>query len=149
RTVEVGDVNASAFLERLRELDVNLIVSLNCPQRLKAPLLSLPALGCINVHFGKLPKYRGILPIFYGLLNGDSSFGVTVHLMDEKLDNGDILAQRDVAIRPGDTLETLYPQGFAAASALLDQVFAAFDRGQVVRRPNPASEMTYYTYPTK
>jgi methionyl-tRNA formyltransferase len=149
RTMEVPDVNSTSFATVLMQLDVNLIVSLNCPQKLKTPLLSLPALGCINVHFGRLPRYRGILPIFHALLNGEASFGVTVHMMDERLDHGDILAQRDIPIRPGDTLETLYPQGFAAASELLDEVFAAFDEGRVVRRPNPASQMTYYSYPTK
>jgi methionyl-tRNA formyltransferase len=146
--VDAADVNAPQFLEALSRLDVNLVVSLNCPQKLKAPMLSLPAHGCINVHFGRLPRYRGLMPVFHALLNGDSSFGVTVHLMDEKLDNGDIIAQTDVPIVPGDTLETLYPRGFSAASRLLDQALGAFDGGHVIRRPNPESERTYYTYPT-
>ena len=113
---DVADVNAPEFLDELRRLQVDLIVSLNTPQKLKRPLLALPTHGCINVHFGMLPRYRGILPIFYALMNGESSFGVTVHVMDEKLDNGDIVAQRAVPIAPGDDLETLYPKGFAAAS---------------------------------
>ena len=147
--LKVPDVNSSPFLDQLRRLDVDLVVSLNCPQKLRTRLLSLPALGCINVHFGRLPKYRGILPIFHALLNGESSFGVTVHMMDEKLDHGDIIAQREVPIRRGDSLETLYPKGFAAASELLDQALTAFAGGAVVRRPNLESEMTYYSYPTK
>jgi methionyl-tRNA formyltransferase len=146
---DAPDVNAPSFLETLRRLEVDLVVSLNCPQKLKKGVLSTPRSGCINVHFGKLPRYRGILPIFHAILNGERAFGVTVHVMDEKLDNGDILAQRDVPILPGDTLETLYPKGFAAASELLDEVFRDFERGSVVRRANPESEMTYYTYPTR
>jgi len=148
RIVDAPGVNAPQFLETLRQLNVNLIVSLNCPQKLKAPILSLPAHGCINVHFGKLPRYRGLMPVFHALLNGDPSFGVTVHLMDEKLDNGDIVAQTDVPIVPGDTLETLYPKAFSAASRLLDQALGAFESGSVIRRPNPESQRTYYTYPT-
>lgn len=148
-TREVADVNAPDFLDDLRRQQVDLVVSLNCPQKLKRGLLDLPAHGCINVHFGKLPRYRGILPVFYALLNGEPSFGVTVHVMDEKLDNGDILAQRDVPIGPGDTLDTLYPKGFATAAALLDETLAAIDSGRPVRRPNPASEKTYYSYPSR
>ena len=87
---DIADVNAPAFLAELRRLGVDLIVSLNTPQRLKPEILALPAHGCLNVHFGMLPRYRGILPIFHALMNGEPSFGVTVHVMDEKLDNGDI-----------------------------------------------------------
>ena len=148
-TFDVANVNAPAFLDTLRRLQVDLVVSLNCPQKLKREILSLPANGCINVHFGKLPRYRGILPIFYALLNKDPSFGVTVHMMDEQLDNGAIVGQRDVPIAPGDTLETLYPKGFRAASELLDEALRAFERGQVVLQPNAESEKTYYSYPTR
>lgn len=146
---DVADINAPAFLDELRRLNVDVIVSLNTPQKLKAPLLALPAHGCINVHFGMLPRYRGILPIFYALMNGEPSFGVTVHMMDAQLDNGDIIAQRAVAIEPGDDLETLYPKGFATASALLDDALQAIEAGTVVRQPNLASEKTYYSYPDR
>ena len=146
---DVADVNAPEFLAELRRLGVDLIVSLNTPQKLKAPLLALPARGCLNVHFGMLPRYRGILPIFYAIMNGERAFGVTVHLMDERLDNGDIVAQRAVPIEPGDTLETLYPKGFGAASALLAEVLDACERGAVVRKPNPSAEKTYYSYPSR
>ena len=127
---------------------MDVIVSINTPQRLKKPLLALPAHGCLNVHFGMLPRYRGMLPIFHALMNGESSFGVTVHMMDEKLDNGDIVAQRAVPIARGDDLETLYPKGFAAASALLDEALQSIETGTLVRRENVAAEKSYYSYPT-
>src|SRR5215216_5162419 len=69
---DVADVNAPDFLGHLRELGVDLIVSLNTPQRLKQPILTLPAHGCINVHFGMLPRYRGLMPVFHALMNGES-----------------------------------------------------------------------------
>jgi methionyl-tRNA formyltransferase len=147
-TSNVDDVNAPAFLDELRRRNVDVVVSLNCPQRLKRPLLSLPAQGCVNVHFGLLPRYRGILPIFHALVNGERSFGVTVHYMDEKLDNGDIIAQREVPITPGDSLETLYPKGFAAAADLLNDALAALAEQRVRRAPNPEAQKTYYSYPT-
>jgi methionyl-tRNA formyltransferase len=146
---DVADINAPEFLDRLRQLGVDLIVSLNTPQRLKRPILALPAHGCVNVHFGMLPRYRGLMPVFHALMNGESSFGVTVHVMDEKLDNGDILLQRPVAIAPGDTLDTLYPKGFAAASELLAETIEACARGALVRHPNSEAQKTYYSYPSK
>jgi methionyl-tRNA formyltransferase len=146
---DIADVNAPEFLDDLRRLGVDLIVSLNTPQRLKRPILQLPVLGCVNVHFGMLPRYRGLMPVFHALMNGESSFGVTVHVMDEKLDNGDILVQRAVPIEPGDTLDSLYPKGFAAASELLAETIDACARGALVRHPNSEAEKTYYSYPSK
>jgi len=146
---DLADVNAPEFLEDLRRLGVDLIVSLNTPQRLKRPILTLPAHGCVNVHFGMLPKYRGLMPVFHAIVNGESSFGVTVHVMDEKLDNGDILAQRAVPIEPGDTLDSLYPKGFAMASTLLGETIDAVARGTLERRPNSEAEKTYYSYPSR
>jgi methionyl-tRNA formyltransferase len=145
---DIADVNAPEFLNDLRALGVDVIVSINTPQKLKSPILTLPAHGCLNVHFGMLPRYRGLLPIFHAIVKGESSFGVTVHLMDEKLDNGDIVAQRAVAIGPDDTLDTLYPKAFSTASDLLIEAVDACERGAVVRRPNNAAEKTYYSYPT-
>jgi methionyl-tRNA formyltransferase len=146
---DIADVNAPDFLADLRRLGVDLIVSLNTPQRLKRPILTQPAHGCINVHFGLLPRYRGLLPVFHALMNGEPSFGVTVHVMDEKLDNGDILAQRAVPIGPSDTLDTLYPKGFAAASELLAETIDACERGALVRHPNSEAEKTYHSYPSR
>ena len=146
--IDIDDVNGSSFLHQVRQMQADLIVSFNCPQKIKPALLALPARGCINVHFGMLPRYRGILPIFYALLNGDSSFGVTVHFMDAKLDNGDIVTQTAVPIEPGDDLESLYPRGFAAATELLHEAFDSFERGDVPRRPNPEADKTYFSYPT-
>jgi methionyl-tRNA formyltransferase len=147
-TVEVDDVNAPAFVESLRAQAVDVIVSLNCPQRVKRPLLSLPARGCVNVHFGLLPRYRGILPIFHALLNGERSFGVTAHFMDDQLDNGDIIVQREVPIQPGDDLDTLYPKAFTAAAEVLDAALEALETDRVERIENAAAKKTYYSYPT-
>lgn len=146
---DVPDINAAPFLDELRRLAIDLIVSINTPQRLKRALLSLPAAGCLNVHFGMLPRYRGLLPIFHALMNDEPSFGVTVHFMDEKLDNGDIVAQRAVPIGPSDTLDSLYPKAFGVASELLEESIDACVRGSVTRRPNPEAQKTYYSYPTR
>jgi methionyl-tRNA formyltransferase len=144
----VESINAPDFLSHLRELGVDLVLSLNCPQKLKTEILRLPKYGCVNLHFGLLPKYRGVLPIMYAILNGEKGFGVTVHYMDEKLDNGDIILQSTVPIGPSDTLDTLYPKGFEEASRLLCLALERIEAGTVERKPNRESEKTYYTYPT-
>jgi len=82
---------------------------------LREPLLSTPPFGCINVHASLLPRWRGVSPVQYSILHGDSWTGVTVMRMDPGVDTGPILAQRSVAIGPednaGDLLDRLSGQG--------------------------------------
>jgi methionyl-tRNA formyltransferase len=82
---------------------------------LREPLLSTPRFGCINVHASLLPRWRGVSPVQYSILHGDSWTGVTIMRMDPGVDTGPILAQRSVAIGPEDTggelLDRLAGQG--------------------------------------
>ena len=61
-------------------------------------VLELPRLGCINVHASLLPKYRGAAPIQWALLRGETTTGVTIMRMNERMDEGDILLQRATPI---------------------------------------------------
>jgi len=82
---------------------------------LREPLLSAPPFGCINVHASLLPRWRGVSPIQYSVLHGDSWTGVTIMRMDAGVDTGPILAQRSVGIGPedngGELLDRLAGQG--------------------------------------
>ncbi len=82
---------------------------------LREPLLSTPPLGCVNVHASLLPRWRGVSPVQYAMMHGDSWTGVTIMNMDKGVDTGPILAQRAIAIGPeetaGDVLENLAGQG--------------------------------------
>ncbi len=82
---------------------------------LREPLLSGPPLGCINVHASLLPRWRGVSPVQYSIMHGDSWSGVTIMRMDEGVDTGPILAQRSLGIGPeetaGELLERLAGQG--------------------------------------
>jgi methionyl-tRNA formyltransferase len=66
--------------------------------------------GMINVHGSLLPKYRGASPIQAALINGEKETGITIMLMDEKMDHGPILSQKSMAIDPDDTYTTLAPK---------------------------------------
>src|SRR5690349_10685547 len=70
-------------------------------------MLDLPPLGNINLHASLLPKYRGAAPIQWAIANGETVTGVTTMRIDAGLDTGDILLQRELAILPHDTSETL------------------------------------------
>jgi methionyl-tRNA formyltransferase len=73
-------------------------------------MIDLPRFGNLNVHASLLPKYRGAAPIQWAIAEGEHVTGVTIMRIDTGLDTGDILLQRDLAIDPDDTSETLAPR---------------------------------------
>ncbi len=142
------DVNDSAFLDYLSAQNVDLVVSVACPQIVRSELLECPAEGVINIHGALLPKYRGKLPSFWVLANGEEKTGVTVHYMNENLDDGPIIVQKEVPIRPDDTLHSLVLRskvkyGVSALAEAIRQI----DRGEVRTVENPQSEATYFSFP--
>ena len=142
-------INDPAFRQLLRDLEVDLLISVACPQIVRRDLLDLPPKGVINIHGALLPKYRGKLPSFWVLANGEDVTGVTVHYMNEKLDDGPIIVQREVPIEPEDTLHSLVLKSKVqyGGHALAEAVARIAD-DKVTLQQNDAAEATYYSFPT-
>ncbi len=102
-----GTVNDSMFLSRLHGLSPDMLVVVSFGQLLKEELLSLPRLGCLNVHASLLPKYRGASPIASAILNGEKATGVSFMRMDKGLDTGPVYETVPVEIAPGTTTAAL------------------------------------------
>ncbi|OGI14151.1 MAG: methionyl-tRNA formyltransferase [Candidatus Moranbacteria bacterium RIFCSPHIGHO2_01_FULL_54_31] len=96
-----------AAVEKIKSWKPDIIIVAAYGKILPPELLSLPGFGCINVHTSLLPKWRGASPIQNALLAGAQETGVTLMLMDEGMDTGDILAQKKIEIMPEDTRESL------------------------------------------
>src|SRR5439155_5560131 len=90
--LEGGNLNGLLAAETLRKLEVDLGIVLGT-RILKRSTFSIPRMGCINLHKGKVPEYRGMPPGFWELYDGRSSAGVTVHFVDDGLDTGDIVGE--------------------------------------------------------
>lgn len=143
------DVNSTEFLDALRALDPDLVISVSCPQIFGKDLLELPRRGCINVHSALLPHYRGVLPTFWVLANGERTTGVTVHQMTPGIDGGDILLQKRVAIAPEETLHSLMRRCKAVAADAVLETVARLRDGSVHALPNPADEGSYFSFPSR
>jgi methionyl-tRNA formyltransferase len=143
------DVNAPQFIASLRSLDPDLLISVSCPQIFGRQLLELPRLGCLNVHSALLPKYRGMLPTFWAIVNGERETGVTVHRMVEGIDGGDIILQRPVPIAADETLLSLMRKAKRVAADLVLESVKEFEAGTVVPTPNPPDEGSYFSFPTR
>jgi methionyl-tRNA formyltransferase len=148
-THHVEDVNDPEFLDRLEALSPDLVVSVSCPQILRRRILELPRLGCINVHSALLPDYRGMLPTFWVLANGERHTGVTVHYMTPGIDGGDIIGQVTIPIASDDTLRSLMRKCKAAAADLVVDAVNRFESGAVSVRPKPPTEGSYFSFPNK
>lgn len=96
------------IIRRINELDVDLIVSSNWRRRIDSTILKSAKLGAINVHRALLPKYGGVSPINWAIINGETETGVTVHFMDESLDLGDIILQEKFPIAFTDTASDVF-----------------------------------------
>jgi methionyl-tRNA formyltransferase len=112
-----------AALAELRALDLDFIVVLAFAQFLGTEMLSIPRLGCLNIHTSILPKYRGAAPIQYALLNGDRETGVSIQKMVKKMDAGDLVHFHTVPIAPTETGGQLYTRlKFQAALSMNDLI---------------------------
>ncbi len=91
----------------IRGLHPDVIVVVAYGKILPPEILSIPPQGAINAHASLLPQYRGAAPIQWAIANGETKTGVTIMRMDQGLDTGDILSQREIPISPEDTAQTI------------------------------------------
>jgi methionyl-tRNA formyltransferase len=106
-------------------------------------LLTLPRLGCLNIHASLLPRWRGAAPIQRAIEAGDAVTGITIMQMDAGLDTGDILLSETVPIAAGETTATLHDKLAAMGGRLIVDALAAAAGGGLPRRPQPEAGVTY------
>ncbi|MFH1287108.1 MAG: methionyl-tRNA formyltransferase, partial [bacterium] len=112
------------FIQEIKKLRPDIIIIVAYGQILNKEFLSIPKLGCINVHASLLPKFRGSAPIQWAILEGESKTGVTVQKVSEKLDAGDIIAQKETEIAPFDDFLSLYKRlADLGAGVLKESIF--------------------------
>src|ERR1043166_2085583 len=116
----------SELVEMLRSAGVELVVLAGLMLVLKSPMLEAFPGRVINIHPSLLPKFPGLEAWKQALSAGEKVSGCTVHHVDEEIDHGTIIAQREVAILPNDTAETLHARIQIAERELYPEVIADF-----------------------
>jgi methionyl-tRNA formyltransferase len=91
---------------------------------LPGKVLQIPKFGALNIHPSLLPKYRGPSPIQTAILNGDKTTGVTIIKMDEEVDHGPVLYQKEVSINDNETFESLAERLFEIGAKALPQTIS-------------------------
>jgi methionyl-tRNA formyltransferase len=119
----------------LHRWNPDLIVVAAYGRILPREILDLPRFGCINVHASLLPKYRGAAPIQWAILCGEAVTGVTIMRMNERMDEGDILLQRQLEILPGETYGELQVRLAKLGSDALRDAVAGLKGGRLLATP--------------
>ncbi|MGA2157942.1 MAG: methionyl-tRNA formyltransferase [Dehalococcoidia bacterium] len=122
------DANVLAELSNIRP---DIIVVAAYGQILPETILRIPKYKCINIHPSLLPKYRGPSPIAAAILNGDAETGVTIMLIEKKVDSGPILRQRRTAISDADDAESLSGKLAALGAGLLIETLPDWIAGKI------------------
>ncbi len=110
----------------LRDAGVHLVVLAGFMRVLHAPMLKAFPQRIINIHPSLLPKFPGLEAWKQALAAGETGTGCTVHFVDEQVDHGRIIAQREIAILPEDTPESLHARIQVAEHELYPAVIAEF-----------------------
>ena len=141
--IQPEKLRGSQELEEILALNADLVVTAAFGQILPKELLDAPRLGCINVHASLLPAYRGGAPIHQAIIDGQATTGVTIMYMAEKLDAGDIISQREIAIEDTDNTGTMFDKLSAVGRELLKETMPSIIDGTNARIPQNESLVTF------
>ena len=146
--IAIRDINSPATVEALRALKPDLLVSIYFSRRIKRAALEVPRVGAINVHPALLPKHRGPTPSFWTIANGEDRTAVTVHWIDEGLDTGDIIVQRELMLPVDATVSQVAGMvAMPGAKALIEAV-RLIEAGRAPRTAQDSRVASYESSPS-
>jgi methionyl-tRNA formyltransferase len=143
------DVNSERNLGKLRDWNVDLVISVSCPQIFKKRLIELPPRGCLNLHGSLLPDYRGVMPSFWMLANGESEAGSTLFFVNESIDAGDVLVQRKFPIESHDTLDSFIRRSKRIGAEMVIEGIRKIENNDISTFPLDMTKGRYFGWPTR
>ncbi|WP_075090954.1 formyltransferase [Haloferula sp. BvORR071] len=137
-------VKSAEWVERIREMQPDLILSVYYRHMIPEAILRLAPLGAFNLHGSLLPKYRGRAPINWAVLHGESRIGMSLHRMVKRPDAGEVVDQEGVEIGPDDTAEEAFRKVLPCATEVLGRQIDHLLAGTATGTPQNEAEATYY-----
>ncbi len=141
------NINSESLFADMKNLKPTSIVSVSCPQLIKEKWLELVNHKAINIHSSLLPKYAGLAPYYWVLVNNESKTGTTVHYMVKGFDKGNILAQEKANIDNRTSSFSLFLHLSEIGGEILIQGFKKMICGEVGKFQDKSIQ-TYYSNPT-
>lgn len=143
-------VNHPESLKTIQSYAPDLLVSLAGNEIFKQPLFESAKYGVINLHSALLPKYRGLMPSFWVMRHNEEKTGVSVFFVDEGIDSGPIVVQKEVPLLDRTQAELIWELKFRGADAIVEACNLIAEQGQnTPTMENNENDMTYFSRPTK
>ena len=146
----LNGVNHAESLKIIQSYKPDLLVSLAGNEIFKQPLIDSAKHGIINLHSALLPKYRGLMPSFWVLRYNEEKTGVSVFFVDEGIDSGPIVVQKEMPITDRTQAELIWDLKYRGADSIVEACNLISEHGEnTPTLGNDQKDMTYYSRPTK
>lgn len=136
KVLQPTNLKDSSFLEELKALNANLQVVVAF-RMLPKEVWQMPEYGTFNLHASLLPQYRGAAPINWAIINGEEKTGVTTFFIDEQIDTGSVIANKEVVITEGETAGSLHDKLMYTGADLVLETLKLIENETVAPKPQP------------
>lgn len=143
-----GSINNEVNLNYIRKFSPDILVSIGASQIFKKELIDLAPHGCLNLHTGLLPKYRGLMPTFWAMLNNENKIGISIFEVDEGIDSGPILIQKTIDINSETHSEIIKKTKKLGMDSIIEAINLK-NIGGYSTLENDASKSSYFGFPTR
>jgi len=139
RILQPTNLKSEEFLRELKELNANLQIVVAFRMLPKA-VWDMPALGTFNLHASLLPDYRGAAPINWAIINGEKKTGVSTFFIDEKIDTGAVILQKETEIGESETAGELHDRLMVLGAEAVVETLRLIEKGNVTTVTQPQEE---------
>ncbi len=139
------NLKSQSFLDQLKALNANLQIIVAF-RMLPKVVWDMPKYGTFNLHASLLPNYRGAAPINWAIINGETKTGVSTFFIDEKIDTGEMILQKEVAIDPTENAGSLHDKLMGKGSDLVIDTIKLIGKGDVTTTPQPEDAISKTAY---
>ncbi|MDD2696611.1 MAG: methionyl-tRNA formyltransferase [Candidatus Pacebacteria bacterium] len=131
------------IITKIKNINPDLIIVAAFGQIFPKEILEIPKYGCLNVHPSLLPKYRGPSPTQFTILNGEKKSGVTIMLIDDKIDHGPIVSQKEMEIEEKETAQGLHDKLALLGAKLLSEIIPQWIKKEITAKNQDETRATF------
>ncbi len=136
KVLQPTNLKSEEFSEQLNELDPNVIIVVAF-RMLPKQVWQYPEYGTFNLHASLLPQYRGAAPIHWAIINGETTTGVSTFFIDEKIDTGEMILQKETTITPDETVGELHDKLMNLGCSTVTETLKLISEDTVTTTPQP------------
>ncbi len=140
KVLQPTNLKDETFIEELKSLEPNVQVVVAF-RMLPKVVWDLPKYGTFNLHASLLPQYRGAAPINWAIINNETKTGVSTFFLDEKIDTGAMILQKEIDIAPEESVGELHDKLMELGSGLVVETLQLIEKGNLTPTPQPFDKL--------